>query len=119
MSNADALVASLADDPDNADLREQAARALTSEGRHADAVALLQEAFTHLNAHDPGSLPCLCRRCMTAEDVRARVGDTLFVRDFSVAGGRVLFYWLPEELLGQTHKVRRSVQGSLRTRLGL
>lgn len=119
VSTADALASSLADDPESAELREKAARALAEEGRHAEAIALLEEGFTHLNAHDPGSLPCLCRRCITAEEVRTRVGDATFVRDFTVAGGRVLFYWVPEELVGQLPRVRRSVHGSLRARLRL
>lgn len=117
----DSLLSDVDARPDDRQVREKAARALMSEGRPADAVALLQDGFIHLNAHEPGMLPCLCRRCMRPGDDQATVGGTTYHRDFVVAPGtspghRVLFFWIPASLLDRRRRVLRSVATSLRAR---
>ena len=121
MLTADSLVQELQTSPEDPALRERAARALVHEGRAGDAVALLQQGLIHLNGHDPGALPCLCRRCIVPVESAVVVGGMTFQRDFVIAAGeprgRVLFFWLPDELVPQIRRVRRSVGTGLRTRL--
>lgn len=121
MSTADSLIAKLGEQPDDMGLCERAARALEVEERAAEALALLQQAFIHLNAHDPGILPCLCRRCIVPGELTTTAKGGTFHRDFVVAGSeprpRVLFFWIPAELMGQRRRVRRSVQSGLRSRV--
>ncbi len=128
LSKADSLLETLDDHPEDVGLHERAARALEAESRAGEAVALLQGKFVHLNAHDPGVLPCLCRRCIVADDLTASADGNTFHRDFAISGAasakavakrpRVLFYWIPENLLDRRQKVRRSVATGLRSRLG-
>lgn len=113
----EALLAALDAQPGDASLRDQAARALYAAGRKREAVALLQAGFVHLNAHETGSLPCLCKRCLDPEVDRAAVSGTEFVRDHALAQGRVLFYWMPASLAGSGAEVRRGVAARLRSRL--
>lgn len=119
-SAADAALRRLADQPDDLTCREQAARALARAGRHDEAVALLRDALIHLNAHDSGSLPCLCRRCLVASETAIELQGRRYVRDFVVAEHeprpRVLFYWMPDDLLDQQRRVRRSVRIGLKNR---
>jgi hypothetical protein len=131
VSKADSLLARLDEHPDDAGLRERAARALDADDRPAEAVALLQQGLIHFNAHEPGLLPCLCRRCIVPGDRRATANGSAFLRDFVVAEGkprgRVLFFWIPRELVDtsaqddqsrQRRRVRRSVLAGLRSRIG-
>jgi hypothetical protein len=115
--DAETLLAALDARPEDASLRDQAARALYAVGRRREAVALLQAGFVHLNAHDTGSLPCLCKRCLDPEVDRAVVSGTEFLRDHALAQGRVLFYWMPASLAGAVSEVRRGVAARLRSRL--
>lgn len=108
----DAAAAALAElqaRPDDEPLREQAAVALLAAGRGREAVALLHETLVHLNAHDEGTLPCLCKRCLDPGLDRAVVSGKEFTRDVAVARGRVLFYWLPASLAGSRAELRRNV----------
>lgn len=115
--DAEALLAALDARPDDASLRDQAARALYAAGRRREAVALLLAGFVHLNAHEAGSLPCLCKRCLDPDLDRAEVSGAAFVRDHALAQGRVLFYWMPASLAGSGAEVRRGVAARLRSRL--
>jgi hypothetical protein len=130
VSKADSLLARLDEHPGDASLRERAARALEADDRPAEAVALLQQGLIHFNAHEPGLLPCLCRRCIVPGDRRTTVAGSTFHRDFVVAEGqprgRVLFFWIPQELVEprgqndqsrQRRRVRRSVLAGLRSRI--
>ena len=116
-ADADALLQRLADTPDDAALREQAARQLLAEKRPVEATAVLQDRLIHVNAHETGTLPCLCKRCMEPEMLTTSALESRFTRDFTVAEGRVLFFWLPDDLAGQARRVRRSVHVGLRHRL--
>lgn len=111
-------LAALDAQPQDESLRDQAARGLYTAGRRREAVALLQAGFVHLNAHDTGSLPCLCKRCLDPEVDRVAVSGTEFVRDHALAQGRILFYWMPASLAGSEAEVRRNVVARLRSRLG-
>ena len=114
---ADTLLRELAVSVDEPGLRERAARALMRENRHAEAIAVLRTKLAHFNAHEPGALPCLCRRCLRPDEARTTLQGTEFIRDFTVASGRVLFFWLPADLLDQAQQVERSVNAELRSRL--
>lgn len=129
MSKADSLLAELDARPDDASLRERAARALDADDRPAQAVALLQQGLIHFNAHEPGLLPCLCRRCIVPDHRQTSAAGNEFERDFVVAEGsprgRVLFFWVPDELVkgqdqnsAQRRRMRRSVLAGLRSRIG-
>jgi hypothetical protein len=117
IGDAESLLAALDAEPQDASLRDRAARALHAAGRRREAVALLHAGFIHLNAHDAGSLPCLCKRCLDPEVDRVAVSGTEFVRDHALAQGRILFYWMPASLAGSEAEVRRNVAARLRSRL--
>ena len=77
-----------------------------------------QPQFIHLTAHDDrGPLPCLCRNCLPTSAERASAGGMTFIRSQTETRGRVLHYWLPEELLPVTRDVEKSVRGALMKRL--
>ena len=117
-TSVDVLLQQLDSADDDARLRERAARALIEAGRPGEAVALLRARLAHFNAHEPGVLPCLCRRCLDDDDEQtATAYGTDFTRDFTVAEGRVLFFWRPADLDAQAARVRRSVNVGLRARL--
>jgi hypothetical protein len=111
----DVLLGDLATRPDDDTLRERAALALTHQGRHAEAVALLAT-LINLTAHDGPTLPCLCRRCLDPQRVEATADELTFVRRFVVARGRVLYYWAPPEIADSPGLVR-SVRARLDRRL--
>lgn len=99
----------------------QTPRALSSED-----VALLlgavgdsaEERLINLTAHDTqGPLPCLCRRCFPQSGERAQAGGMTFTRARVETDGRVLHYWLPDELKPNAERVAKSVHGALYTRL--
>jgi hypothetical protein len=99
----------------------QTPRALTSE----DVTLLLgavggsvEARLIHLTAHDErGPLPCLCRRCFPRSGEHAEAGGMKFTRTQVEAEGRVLHYWLPDELLPDTQEVAKSVRGALAAHL--
>jgi hypothetical protein len=106
----------------------QTPRALSSE----DAALLLQASGSsgaaagspsaagpiNLTAHDPESqLPCLCKRCLPLAPERAETGGMKFTRSKVEAEGRVLHYWMPDELLPDASAVSHSVMGALIARL--
>lgn len=94
------------------------ARTLEARGQRREAYALLHRRFVHLNAHEPDdSLPCLCRRCFQPELVETEVGGARYLREWTEARGRVLYFWLPWELRQQARKVRSGVAASLFGRL--
>jgi hypothetical protein len=72
----------------------------------------------NLTAHEPSSpLPCLCKRCLPKAPERAKTGGMEFTRSQVEAEGRVLYYWLPDELLPEAPRVSHSVLEALRARL--
>jgi hypothetical protein len=105
----DELLQAVQQKPEDEGKRERAARALEAQGRPAEAVALLTERLVNLTAHEGPPLPCLCRQCLEPAQTRSEHGGMTFTRDFSVARGRVLFYWVPAQLVGDAARVRRSV----------
>ena len=73
-------------------------------------MALLTERLcVNLTAHEAPPLPCLCRQCIDPARIQAEAAGMSFIRDFSVARGRVLFYWVPAQPGSQAQRVRRSV----------
>lgn len=99
----------------------QTPRALSSED-----VALLlgavggtaEERLINLTAHDTqGPLPCLCRRCFPQGGEHAQAGGMTFTRARVETNGRVLHYWLPDELKPDAEQVAKSVHGALFARL--
>jgi hypothetical protein len=118
MSTPDAktLLSELAEKPTDLALRERAARALQREGREAEAISVVTSGLRNLTAHEAPPLPCMCKRCLDPAAARAEAFETKFVRDFALAEGRVLFYWVPEELAGK-RGLQSSVQGALAANL--
>jgi hypothetical protein len=98
-------------------LRERAVRSLQAEGKEADAITLLVAALRNLTAHEPPPLPCMCKRCLDPERTSAEAFGFQFTREFAVAEGRVLFYWVPEELRRKRKGLVRSVQTALGDKL--
>ncbi|WP_426733394.1 hypothetical protein [Myxococcus faecalis] len=73
----------------------------------------------NLTAHQEGSaLPCLCKRCLPASQEHAEVQGMRFVRAQVETDGRLLYYWMPEELTKQARAVSNAVRGALVGRLG-
>ena len=82
----------------------------------ADALPDLLKQHRHLNAHEPGRLPCLCKRCLVMDEETVEVDDVTYHRAHATANGRVLLFWVPEDLLDQLASIRRSVAADMRTR---
>ncbi|WNG46007.1 hypothetical protein F0U60_19235 [Archangium minus] len=77
-----------------------------------------EERLINLTAHDTrGPLPCLCRRCLPTSGEHAEAQGMTFTRARVETEGRVLHYWLPDELLPDTQQVAKSVRGALLARL--
>lgn len=93
---------------------ERVARRFLETGDLAAAFETLSSMRINVTAHGEGALPCLCRRCAVGE-VRASLDGVGFVRDFVVHRGRVLHFWVPEELISgarSLERLRRSVRDS-------
>lgn len=115
-----ALVAALRDDPKDGRLRRAAADALAEAGRWAEAVRILDEELVNVAAHDDGSKGCLCARCLPREGGPRPLLEQAGLRlrlEFSVTGRRVLYYWMPETLVGARRRVDRSVAAEMSQRL--
>lgn len=103
--------------PASAELRARCAEALERRGSLKQAQAVLA-ALVNLTGHDgAGPLPCLCRRCLGAAPQQAAAEGLAFRRTFSVSGGHVLHFWVPEELGEERAEVRRAVGQAVRARL--
>jgi hypothetical protein len=105
-------------EPHDDALRERVARALHEEGELAEALRELAP-LVNLTAHDDDVLPCLCREHLGAAPLAASVEGVGFRRSFTIGGGRVLHYWIPDELAGDEGELSRSVRVGLLRRLGL
>jgi hypothetical protein len=110
------LLGDLAAAPQDELLRARAAEAHSAAGRDREAVELLAAGLVNLTAHDGPTLPCLCRRCLQPELVRAHADGLEFVRRFVVGNGRVLWYWAPAEIADDPG-LARSVRSRLVARL--
>lgn len=64
----------------------------------------------HLNAHESGPLPCLCKKCLEKAGERIVVDGETFLRREAHAKGRVLYYWLPEASLDSEKAVKYAVE---------
>lgn len=93
----------------------------------ADAALLLQTAGgedtgggpTNLTSHEANpKLPCLCRRCLPKSPERGEAGGLAFVRSKVETDGKVLYYWMPEELSPDARVIAQSVRSVLAKRLG-
>lgn len=72
----------------------------------------------NLTAHEKEpTLPCLCKRCLPQAPERAKAGGMDFTRSSVQTGDRILYYWMPDELLPQAPEVSKSVLGALIARL--
>lgn len=112
------LLAAHAANPADENLREQAFRAMCKDGEAEQASALLK-GVSHLNVHEPGTLPCLCKTCWTSSGTEVTHGDIELCREFVFGQGRVLFFWAPKELTSEAtvKALRKSVKSSLLRRL--
>jgi hypothetical protein len=74
---------------------------------------------TNLTAHrEHPALPCLCARCLSKSPERAETGGLTFLRTSVETDGKVLYYWMPEELSSNARTIAQSVRGALNARLG-
>lgn len=113
------LLADLKKTPGDDELRERAARAQLSEGDVEGSFKTLLERLINVTAHAKGSpLPSLHRKAIKPTLARAESDGDAFVRDFVCAQGRVLFFWLPENLQAKGEEVRSAVRDRLDTKLG-
>jgi hypothetical protein len=117
--NSQTLLDELKQKPEDLGLREKTARALQREGRHGEAVQLLTGSLRNLTAHEPPPLPCLCRKCLDPERTSTELFGLTYDREFAVAKGRVLFYWLPRELARRRPGLLRAVQSKLDDKLAV
>ncbi|MFY1827708.1 hypothetical protein ACN47A_17435 [Myxococcus fulvus] len=73
----------------------------------------------NFTAHQEGAaLPCLCKQCLPASQEHAEAQGMRFVRAQVETSGRLLYYWMPEELTKQARAVSNAVRGALVGRLG-
>lgn len=98
MTESPKLLAQLSDKPLDDRLRARAARALEAEGKVRDGYQLLIDTLTNLTAHEAGPLPCLCKRCIKPSENTCEAKGLSFYREFAIAQGRVLFFWVPDDL---------------------
>ena len=112
LKNIDDLTSATPDD----DLLTAAAEALEAEGRPAEAAQLLVRHRTNVTGYEEPTLPGLCKRTLDPARVTAEAEGFRFRREFALAHGRVLFFWVPEELTGRK-ALRRSVASRLQARL--
>jgi len=92
-------------------------RTAVASGSEMDVRALLSGELIHLNAHEPDVVPCLCRDCIDPDVVRAEAEGESYLREYAVAKGRVLFFWMPESLEKDKKAVRRAVEARLHGKL--
>lgn len=118
--SSDALVTALSQTPTDDALRLRAARALQREGRGAEAVGVLLAGHWNVTRHAKAAdapAPCLCKRCLRPEVDAIEMDGLPLTRDFAVAHGRVLFFWVPASLAAQADAVRDAVTDELLGRL--
>ena len=96
---------------------EAEARALFDAGVPGTGITLLATRAIMFAKHVQEGLPCLCQRCLNPALDRAEFGGIEFARDFVVCEHRVLFYWMPAELLADAKRVRSSMRGRVKQRL--
>lgn len=110
------LLKALQSQPKDETLRFKAAGALKNEGKHGQAARLLIDGLINLTGHDDDILPCLCKRCIRLDEGEASADGHDFEREFAVSNGRVLFYWVPREILNR-NAVAHSVAARMKKRL--
>jgi len=71
----------------------------------------------HLNGHETGPLPCLCKKCLPKAPERIEVDGEAFVRREATAKDRILYYWLPEVSVPAQKAVRYAVEARMRAKL--
>jgi hypothetical protein len=71
------------------------------------------EGLVRLNAHEPSAFPCLCPRCVDASASEIEAFGMKLHREHATAKGRVLFYWLPDELYAERDEVRRAIEARM------
>jgi hypothetical protein len=96
--------------------QERRARALEADGKWEELAGTLGE-LINLTAHEDGPLPCLCKRCLQPTLVSCEHGDGRYRRGFSIEQGRVLYFWMPEEIADRAISVARSVREAMKIRL--
>ncbi|HEY2366194.1 MAG TPA: hypothetical protein VGH87_07410 [Polyangiaceae bacterium] len=75
------------------------------------------ERIWHLNGHESGPLPCLCKKCLPKSGERVEVEGVAFVRREATAKDRILYYWLPEASVPAQKAVRVAVEKRMKTKL--
>jgi hypothetical protein len=97
------------------DLSAEAAR-LEREGLHEDLARLLGR-LRNMTAHEEGPLPCLCKKCLDINVVSVEDGGAKYRRGYAIEDGRVLYYWMPEEVAGEALAIAKGVRANMKKRL--
>ena len=72
----------------------------------------------NLTAHsDDSPLPCLCQRCYASSPETVEVQGGTYLRAQAIAQGRVLWFWVPAELIDQLPAVIESVAARMQKSL--
>lgn len=111
-----ALLAELASQPNDLDVRRRVAEALDDAGHRAEALDAVAP-LINLTGHDDVELPCLCKRCLPAAPPTAEAAGMAFVPSLAVVGTRVLHFWILAEQARKRADVRSSVAAALHKRL--
>jgi hypothetical protein len=93
----------------------EAAR-LEREGLYEDLARHLGK-LRNLTAHEDGPLPCLCKRCLDPARVSVEDGGAKYRRGYSIAEGRVLYYWMPEEIAEEALAIAKGVRANMKKRI--
>ncbi len=111
------LLIKLQSSPGDAELRRVTAEALDAAGQRDDIAPILAP-LVNLTGHDnDAGLPCLCKACLPNAAMTAESAGMKFERSFAIAGNRVLYFWMLEELAHERSQVRASVTAALHARL--
>lgn len=80
------------------------------------ALKQLPKGMSHLNAHEQGTLPCLCKRCVGSIAESVRVQEMDFILDGAAGADHFLLYWVPNAVASDRDEIRQCVARRLRSR---
>ncbi len=81
----------------------------------------MADRLVHLNAHETGPVPCLCRNCIDTAPEQVTLSSSspasnaiTLIRKRAEAKGAFLWYWQPQGI--DAERVRRAVEARLASR---
>lgn len=63
--------------------------------------------------HESSPLPCLCRKCLPSAAETVAVDGAAYFRAHVIVQGRILWFWVPEELKARVPEVAQAVANRL------